>query len=131
MTASLRTNHIKKKTTVSDKKPNVEELLNIIQQILEDGKAADILPITLKGKTSLADYLVIASGSSTRQVTALASTLYEKLKEMGFKPRMEGKEGSGQWVIIDLGDIIVHLFYPETRSFYEIEKLWGEKTPKS
>ncbi len=117
------------KKTVLQKKFNVEELLAIIQQILENGKARDILPITLKGKTSLADYLVIASGSSTRQVNALASTLYEKLKDMGYKPRLEGKEGSGEWVIIDLGDIIIHLFYPQTRAFYEIEKLWGEKTP--
>ena len=118
-----------KKTSHLKKRPDVEELLMLIQQILEDGKARDILSIPLKGKTSLADYLVIASGSSTRQVTALASILHERLKDLGFKPRLEGKEGSGEWVIIDLGDIIVHLFYPETRAFYEIEKLWGEKTP--
>lgn len=128
MTTRSKTTRTTKKTALQ-KKFNVEELLAIIQQILENGKARDILPITLKGKTSLADYLVIASGSSTRQVNALASTLYEKLKDMGYKPRLEGKEGSGEWVIIDLGDIIIHLFYPQTRAFYEIEKLWGEKTP--
>lgn len=121
------------KTTVKPKKAktnmSVEDLLQEIIRILEDGKAQNILPISLKGKTSLADYLVIASGTSTRQVMALASTLSEKLKDKGYKPRMEGKDGSGEWMILDLGDIIVHIFHPETRSFYEIEELWGEKTP--
>ena len=106
-----------------------DELLALIVDLLDKGKAENILTIPLMGKTSLADYLVIASGRSTRQVLALASTLYEKLKDIKLKPRIEGKEGSGEWVIVDVGDIIVHLFYPETRSFYGIEKLWGEKTP--
>ena len=125
---------IKEKTTrkkTSSKALSEEELLAFIVDTLDKGKAEDIVTISLIGKTSLADYLVIASGHSTRQVLSLASQLYEKLKEMKQKPRIEGKEGSGEWVIVDLGDIIVHLFYPETRSFYGIEKLWGEKAPKS
>lgn len=125
---------IKEKTTrkkTSSKALSEEELLAFIVDTLDKGKAEDILTISLIGKTSLADYLVIASGRSTRQVLSLATQLFEKLKEMKQKPRIEGKKGSGEWVIVDLGDIIVHLFYPETRSFYGIEKLWGEKTPKS
>ena len=125
---------IKEKTTrkkTSSKALSEEELLAFIVDTLDKGKAEDIVTISLIGKTSLADYLVIASGRSTRQVLSLASQLYEKLKEMKQKPRIEGKEGSGEWVIVDLGDIIVHLFYPETRSFSGIEKLWGEKAPKS
>ena len=118
----------KKKTSVKVTLSE-DELLALIVDFLDTGKAENILTIPLAGKTSLADYLVIASGRSTRQVLALASTLSEKLKEAKLKPRIEGKEGSGEWVIVDLGDIIVHLFHPETRSFYAIEKLWGEKTP--
>lgn len=119
----------KKATTRKTKLLSEDEVLAFIVDFLDKGKAENILTIPLAGKTSLADYLVIASGRSTRQVLALASSLYEKLKEVKFKPRIEGKEGSGEWVIVDLGDIIVHLFHPETRSFYGIEKLWGEKTP--
>ena len=120
----------KKKTSVKVTLSE-DELLALIVDFLDKGKAENILTIPLSGKTSLADYLVIASGRSTRQVLALASTLSERLKEAKLKPRIEGKEGSGEWVIVDLGDIIVHLFHPETRSFYAIEKLWGEKTPPS
>ena len=119
----------KKTVTKRTKTLSEDELLALVVDFLDKGKAENILTIPLAGKTSLADYLVIASGHSTRQVLALASTLCEKLKEAKFRPRIEGKEGSGEWVIVDLGDIIVHLFHPETRSFYAIEKLWGEKTP--
>jgi len=119
----------KKITKRATKSLSEDELLAFVVDSLDKGKAENILTIPLIGKTSLADYLVIASGRSTRQVLALASQLFEKLKEKKLKPRIEGKEGSGEWVIVDLGDIIVHLFCPETRSFYAIEKLWGEKTP--
>ena len=110
-------------------KLSVEEILSFILKFLDDGKAQDVLSIDLKGKTSLADYLVVASGSSTRQVNALAVTLAEKLKEMHISCHIEGKQGTGEWMIIDLGDIIVHIFHPDTRAFYEIEELWGVKTP--
>lgn len=120
----------KTKRSVSTKtRPSVEDLLAFILKFLDDGKAQDVLSIDLKGKTSLADYLVVASGSSTRQVNALAVTLAEKLKEKHISCRIEGKQGTGEWIIIDLGDIIVHIFHPETRAFYEIEELWGIKTP--
>lgn len=100
-----------------------------IAKILDDGKANNILSINLTGKTSLTDYLVIASGTSSRHVLSLANTLNEKLKEAGYCPKIDGKQGAGEWVILDVGDVIVHIFQPETRSFYEIEALWGEKTP--
>ena len=107
-----------------------DNLAELIVQILDDSKARNIICIDLKGKTSLTDNLIIASGTSTRHVMALADTLFKKLKEIGIKSKMEGKEGSGEWVILDVGDAIVHLFCPKTREFYEIETLWGCKTPK-
>ena len=110
-------------------KNKTQELPNLITKILDDGKANDILTIDLTGKTSLTDSLIIASGTSSRHVLALATTLYEKLKENGYHPKMDGRQGTGEWIILDLGDAIVHIFQPETRSFYEIETLWGEKTP--
>ena len=106
------------------------KLPEIIVQVLDDAKAKDIVSINLRGKTSLTDDLIIASGTSTRHVISMADILAKKLKEFGYKPRIEGKEGSGEWIVLDLGDAIVHLFCPQTREFYEIETLWGHKTPK-
>ena len=120
---------VKKTKTVKKPKSEKTDLPALIAKILDDGKAFNILSINLTGKTSLTDYLIIASGTSSRHVLSLANTLNEKLKEMGYHPRMDGKQSSGEWVVLDLGDAIVHIFQPETRSFYEIEALWGEKTP--
>ena len=117
------------KKTVADKKTPEMNLTDFVVKVLDDGKALNILSINLKGKTSLTDYLIIASGTSSRHVMALASTLGEKLKDKGYKPKIDGKQGSGDWVVLDIGDIIVHIFVPSVRSFYEIETLWGEKTP--
>ena len=104
-------------------------LLELIRQTLEDGKAEDIVTIELAGKTTIADQMVIASGRSARQVLALAEHLDEVLS-----PRMrisvEGKP-QGDWVLIDASDVIVHLFRPETRAYYNLEKLWGEALPDS
>jgi ribosome-associated protein len=104
-------------------------LLELIQQTLEDGKAEDIVTIELAGKTTIADQMVIASGRSARQVLALAEHLDEVLS-----PRMrisvEGKT-QGDWVLIDASDVIVHLFRPEIRAYYNLEKLWGEALPDS
>ncbi len=127
-TTSPKSSTSKRAASVQNR-PSVEDLLAFILKFLDDGKAQDVLSIDLKGKTSLADYLVVASGSSTRQVNALAVTLAEKLKEKHISCRIEGKQGTGEWMIIDLGDIIVHIFHPQTRAFYEIEELWGIKTP--
>ena len=103
-------------TTKKTNKTQTENLPAFIAKILDDGKASNILSINLSGKTSLTDYLIIASGTSSRHVLALANTLYEKLKEAGYHPKMDGKQGAGEWVVLDLGDAIVHIFQPETRS---------------
>ena len=92
---------------------------------LEDSKGEDILSIDLKGKSALADHMVIVSGRSNRHVTAVAEHLLRDLKDAGFGAcKVEGLQG-GDWVLIDAGDIIIHIFRPEVRSFYNIEKLWS------
>ena len=107
----------------------VAEYLRLIQQSLDDDKAEQVVTIDLTGKTSIADFLVIASGRSTRQVAAMADHLARKLKDAG--AGTVGVEGlpRADWVLIDAKDIIVHLFRPEVRSFYKLEKMWGLDTP--
>ena len=105
------------------------ELLELVKSSLDDDKALDMVVIDLSGKTSIADYMVIASGRSTRQVVAMAKNLADKLKSAGLgRVPIEG-ESQGDWVLVDSGDVIVHLFRPEVRSFYNIEKMWGENAP--
>lgn len=96
---------------------------------LEDDKAQDVVVIELSGKSDIADYLVIASGTSGRQVVAIAQHLRERLNHAGITGI--GLEGitQGDWVLVDGGDVIVHLFRPEVRTFYNIEKMWGADTP--
>ncbi len=102
-----------------------EELLAAVLTILDDNKAEDVVQIDLRGKTSVCDYMVIASGRSSRQVAALAEKLSEELKrDFGILSKMEGKE-TGDWVLIDTGDVVVHLFRPEVREFYQLEKMWA------
>jgi ribosome-associated protein len=101
-----------------------DALVVLIQQILDDHKAEEIVTIGLKGKSSIADYMVIASGRSTRQVIALAENLIQSLKAKGVLGiRSEGVR-QGDWVLIDAGDVIIHLFRPEVREFYNLEKMW-------
>ncbi|MEC7204090.1 MAG: ribosome silencing factor [Pseudomonadota bacterium] len=103
----------------------------MIEQSLDDDKAIDILSIDLTGKSSIADAMVVASGASVRQVGAMADHLREKLKAAGIKGiSIEGLENC-DWVLIDSGDVIVHLFRPEVREFYNLEKLWSEALPES
>ena len=104
-------------------------LLELIQRTLEDGKAEDIVTIELAGKTTIADQMVIASGRSARQVLALAEHLEEALSRQ-MQISVEGK-AQGDWVLIDASDVIVHLFRPEIRAYYNLEKLWGEALPDS
>jgi nicotinate-nucleotide adenylyltransferase len=104
-------------------------LLELIQQTLEDGKAEDIVTIELAGKTTIADQMVIASGRSARQVVALTEHLEEALSRR-IRISVEGKT-QGDWVLIDASDVIVHLFRPEIRAYYNLEKLWGEALPDS
>ncbi len=103
----------------------VEALHSLILASLDDDQAVETISIPLAGKTSIADYMVIASGRSTRQVASMAQKLSEKIKaELGRSPRIEGLP-TADWVLIDAGDVIVHLFRPEVRSFYNLERMWS------
>ena len=98
-------------------------ILNIVQKVLDENKAEDVSVIDLKGKTSIAEQMVVASGTSNRHVASMAEKLLETLKKEGFKATVEGLE-KADWVLIDAFDVIVHLFRPEVREFYNIEKMW-------
>ena len=99
-------------------------MLDLILNSLQSDKAEDIVTLDLRGKSSVADHMVVASGRSTRQVVALAEKLTDRLKQnLGVITRTEGKD-AGDWVLIDAGDVIVHLFRPEVREFYQLEKMW-------
>lgn len=103
---------------------NVQQLQTLIVGSLEDDKAEEITQIDLKGKTSIADSMIIASGRSNRQVAAITDHLTTKIKATGFIGcKVEGLE-KADWVLIDAGDVIVHVFRPEVRSFYNLEKMW-------
>jgi ribosome-associated protein len=108
-------------------KPN--RLLNVVLDTLDDAKAEDVVCIDLKGKTSIGDQMVVASGRSQRHVAAVADHLIRKLKDDGFgRARVEGLP-HGDWVLIDAGDVIVHIFRPEVREFYNLEKMWSADRP--
>ena len=103
----------------------VEALHKLVLTSLDDDQAVETVSIPLAGKTSIADYMVVASGKSTRQVASMAAKLAEKIKaECGRSPRVEGLP-TADWVLIDAGDVIVHLFRPEVRSFYNLERMWA------
>ena len=103
----------------------VEALHKLVLASLDDDQAVDTITIPLAGKSSIADHMVIASGRSTRQVASMASKLAEKIKgELGRTTRIEGLP-TADWVLIDAGDVIVHLFRPEVRSFYNLERMWN------
>ena len=101
-----------------------KSLLELVQKVLDDNKAEDIVTIDLKGKTSIANYMVIASGTSNRHVASLADKLKYELKQNGFACSSEGEE-KANWVLIDAFDVIIHIFCPEVREFYNLEKMWG------
>ncbi|WP_233354494.1 ribosome silencing factor [Woodsholea maritima] len=102
-----------------------EDLEALVMKILDDDKAEDIVSIDLTGKSSVTDYMVIASGRSNRHVGALADHLVTALRDAGWdKPRVEGLTNC-DWVLLDAGDVVVHLFRPEVRSFYDLEKMWS------
>jgi nicotinate-nucleotide adenylyltransferase len=107
--------------------PSPKELLDLVLATLEDGKAEDIVTIDLAGKTTIADYMVVASGRVARQVAALTERLEEALSSRA-RIAIEGKS-QGDWVLIDASDVIVHLFQPEIRAYYNLEKLWSEALP--
>ncbi len=106
------------------KNVNSETILAAVLQSLDDDKGEDIVQINLRGKSEMGDYMVIASGRSTRQVSAMAEKLTDKLKQdLGIISKTEGKD-TGDWVLVDTGDVIVHIFRPEVREFYQLEKMW-------
>ncbi|WP_295043678.1 ribosome silencing factor [uncultured Paracoccus sp.] len=101
-----------------------DQILDRILSSLDDDKAEDIVTIDLRGRSAMADHMVIASGRSARQVAAIAEKLAERMKQItGRTPRIEGKD-TGDWVLIDTDDVIVHVFRPEVREFYQLEKMW-------
>jgi ribosome-associated protein len=108
----------------------VLHLKKTIEQILNDNKAIDVSSIDLKDKSSIADYMIVASGTSSRHLQALSEIILEKLKKEGIANcHLEGKD-SNEWKLIDGIDIIIHIFNPEKRKFYNLEKMWSELLPK-
>ena len=108
----------------------INQLKNEIENILDDNKAMEIVSINLKNKTSIADFMIIANGNSSRHIQALSEILIDKLKEKGISNcRLEGRNSS-DWKLIDAVDIIVHIFHPEKRRFYNLENMWSELIPK-
>jgi ribosome-associated protein len=110
----------------ADKTP---DLLKIVETSLDDDKAEDIVAIDLRGKSTIADYMVIATGRNSRQLAAMASHLDEKLTKAGVKRVAVEGQAQGDWVLLDGGDVVVHLFRPEVRTFYALEKMWGAEMP--
>ena len=108
----------------------ISDLKSVVIHTLDLNKAQDIVTIDLKDKSSIADYMIIASGTSSRHIQSLSEQVLEKLKDNGIKnSKIEGKE-SNEWKLVDGIDLIVHIFHPEKRKFYELEKIWSELIPK-
>ena len=108
----------------------IVEIKNSIEKILDDNKAQNIASINLKNKSYIADYMIVASGSSSRHLQALSEILVTELKKIGLDGcRIEGRE-SNDWKLVDAIDVIVHIFHPEKREFYDLEKMWSEEIPK-
>ena len=108
----------------------ISNLKRVVINTLDINKAEDIVSIDLKDKSSMADYMIIASGSSSRHIQSLSEQVLEKLKESGIKEsKIEGKD-SNEWKLVDGIDLIIHIFHPEKRKLYELEKIWSELIPK-
>ena len=108
----------------------VYKIKEIIEKILDDNKANNITSIDLRKKSFIADYMIIASGTSSRHLQSLSEILVTELKKLGLEDcRIEGRE-SNDWKLVDSIDIIVHIFHPEKRKFYDLEKMWSESLPK-
>jgi ribosome-associated protein len=108
--------------------PTSPDLLDLVERTLDGDKAHNVVVIDLKGKTEIADYLVVASGTSQRHVGAMANHLREEMKKVGVIPVPVEGVPQCDWVLVDGGDVVVHLFRPEVREFYNIEKMWGAVT---
>jgi ribosome-associated protein len=118
-----------RKAAVSTVAQNSADLVKIVEKSLDDDKAENVVVVDLQKKSSIADYMVIATGRNSRQLAAMASHLDEKLARAGVKRiAIEGMT-QGDWVLLDGGDVIVHMFRPEIRGFYNLEKMWGADAP--
>ena len=104
-----------------------KKLLKLTLESLEHDKGIDIMSINLIGRSSIADYMVVVSGNTVRQVTAMANNLVKKYKEIGIRPPSPEGMSNGDWVLIDAKDILIHIFRPEVRDFYSLEKMWQKK----
>lgn len=113
-----------KSATSKEGKAESDALYALVMKSLDDDQAQDIVAIPLEGKSNIADHMVIAEGRSTRQVASMAQKLAERVKQAGGEARIEGL-ANADWVLIDAGDVIVHLFRPEVRTFYNLERMWA------
>lgn len=102
----------------------IEQLREVVHSALEDMKARDITELDVRGKSSVTDYMVIASGTSKRHVMSVAQEVLEKVKAAGLLPVGTEGQGVGDWILVDLGDMVVHVMMPDARSFYDLERLW-------
>jgi|TARA_B100001057_G_C22732365_1_gene904348 ribosome-associated protein len=108
----------------------IKKIKSIIEKTLDNNKASNIISIDLKKKSYIADYMIIASGTSSRHLQSLSEILVSELKKIGLNNcRIEGKD-SKDWKLVDALDIIVHIFHPDKREFYDLEKMWSEQIPK-
>ena len=108
----------------------VTEIKKNIEKILDNNKAQNIISINLKNKSYIADYMIIASGTSSRHLQALSEILVNELKKIGLENcKIEGKD-SADWKLVDTQDIIIHIFHPRKRDFYDLENMWSEEIPK-
>ena len=109
---------------------NINQIKKTIEKILDDNKAINIVSIDLKKKSYIADYMIIASGTSSRHIQSMSDNIVFELKKAGIENcKIEGKESS-DWKLVDAIDVIVHIFHPEKRKFYDLEKMWSEQMPK-
>ena len=106
---------------------DADALTQLAMDALDDMKGVDVVSIDVRGQTSVTDFIVVASGTSNRHVRSLAENVIEKAKEAGQRPLGSEGQDSGEWVLVDLGVVVVHCFLPETRTFYDLEKLWEHR----
>ncbi len=106
-----------------------EQLLDLVLEALDDLKARDVVSLDVRGQSDVTDAIVVASGTSNRQVKALADHVVEQAKAHGVRPLGSEGEQAAEWILVDLGDVVVHIMQPAVRQFYQLERLWGGETP--